>query len=59
MYLDGEEQEVVDFSKQNHVPAFVFPEDDASKLDVLVENMGRVNYAEFRSPVLNIQRKGL
>ena len=28
-------------------------------LDVLVENMGRVNYAEFKSPVLNSQRKGI
>ena len=29
-----------------------------ARLDVLVENMGRVNYAEFRTPVLNSQRKG-
>ena len=28
-------------------------------LDVLVENLGRVNYADFQSPVLNNQRKGL
>lgn len=27
-------------------------------VDILVENMGRVNYADFNSPILNDQRKG-
>lgn len=28
-------------------------------VDILVENMGRVNYADFNSPILNDQRKGI
>ena len=32
--------------------------EDDTVVDILVENMGRVNYAEFNSPILNDQRKG-
>ena len=32
---------------------------NVNTLDLLVENMGRVNYAESGSPILNQQRKGI
>ena len=56
VYVDGQRRALVDFtdsSKTVQLGSF----SDAT-LDILVENMGRVNYAEFRSPVLNMQRKG-
>ena len=29
------------------------------KLDILVENCGRVNYCDYKSPLMDTQRKGI
>ena len=56
VYIDGRERAVLDATQQTPM-INLGPLADA-RLDVIVENMGRVNYAEFRTPVLNSQRKG-
>jgi len=58
LYLNQKEVEVVDFLMKDHVTNLNSKAGE-NTLDILVENLSRVNYAEFKSPVLNNQRKGL
>jgi len=56
--LNGSEVETVDWTTSDHVvPLTAKP--GTNRVDVLVENCGRVNYADFESDLLNSQRKGL
>ncbi len=57
IFLNSKEIDVVDCYEKDHV-TLIRTEDEENTLDIFVENMGRVNYAEFKSPVLNDQRKG-
>jgi hypothetical protein len=56
--LNGKPVDVVDWSKRNYETKLVTRSDGDNRLDLLVENCGRVNYAEFESSILNEQRKG-
>ena len=56
--LNGKEVEVVDWLETDHVIR-LDAGDGKNQLDILVENCGRVNYADFDSPLLNNQHKGL
>lgn len=61
------EVETIDWSQRDHVTRLdhrpssnTDPRPSGSnRLQILVENCGRVNYADFNSPVFNNQRKGL
>lgn len=56
LYLDGR-LEATQYQEEIGDPIFVHPKQEVSQLDVLVENMGRVNYgSKFRA---DTQRKGL
>lgn len=55
VYVNGLEEDIVDFTARNYT---ITLKQQSCDLDILVENMGRVNYAEFNSTVLNNQRKG-
>jgi len=57
--LNGEEVETVDWTKPDHVVQLLHAKPGMNQVDVLVENCGRVNYADFASGLLNSQRKGL
>jgi len=56
--LNGEEVETVDWTKCDHVILLHAAKPGMNRIDVLVENCGRVNYADFNSSLLNNQRKG-
>jgi hypothetical protein len=57
--LNGKEIETVDWTKTDHVIHLNAQLTELKHLQILVENCGRVNYADFNSPILNSQRKGL
>lgn len=56
--LNGKELETVDSSKHDNVICLP-TEPGKNVLDILVENLGRVNYASFKSSILNEQHKGI
>lgn len=56
--LNGKELETVDSSKHDNVICLP-TEPGRNVLDILVENLGRVNYASFKSSILNEQHKGI
>lgn len=56
--LNGDVLETVDCSMIDKVVCLP-TKSGKNVLDILVENLGRVNYASFNSPILNDQRKGL
>jgi len=55
--LNGEEVETVDWTRHDHV-ILLHSKPGMNQIDILVENCGRVNYADFNSDLLNNQRKG-
>jgi len=57
--LNGEEVATIDWTTtaRDHVIA-LRGKLGMNRVDVLVENCGRVNYADFNSSLLNSQRKG-
>ena len=57
MLLNGEELETVDWTMHDHV-ILLHSKPGMNQIDILVENCGRVNYADFNSDLLNNQRKG-
>ena len=57
MLLNGEEVETVDWTMHDHV-IMLRAKSGMNRIDVLVENCGRVNFADFESSLLNNQRKG-
>jgi len=62
IFVDGVEKAVIDWtSTSENLTVALSPAGDqaTSKLDILVENHGRVNYATEASGILNNQRKGL
>ena len=50
--------DVVDWLKKNHETKITTDGASNTRLDILVENCGRVNYADVDSPIFNEQRKG-
>ncbi|CAH1790221.1 unnamed protein product [Owenia fusiformis] len=58
VYLNGEQIDVLDCTVEDHVIPLELASGE-NTLEILVENMGRVNYGDFQSPILNDQRKGL
>jgi len=58
--VNGRQIDVVDWSTTGHVTELdLRPQGHGSVLlQIVVENCGRVNYADFNSSVLNNQRKG-
>ena len=56
--INGREVDSFDSRDPNHVTNLTLTSDE-SQLDILVDNMGRVNYADYESPLLNEQRKGI
>lgn len=57
--LNGSAIDVVDWSKRDYQTNLTTQSSGVNRLDILVENCGRVNYAEFGSSILNEQRKGV
>jgi len=55
--LNGEEVESVDWTRRDHVTS-LHPQPGMNQIDVVVENCGRVNYADYNSSLLDSQRKG-
>lgn len=55
--LNSKELETVDSSKLDNVICLP-TEPGKNVLDIMVENLGRVNYASFKSSILNEQHKG-
>lgn len=56
--IDGKQAGVLEWLEENPSLKIDYAK-ESGQLDVIVENLGRVNYADFESPVLNDQRKGL
>jgi len=56
--LNGEPLETIDWTRHDHV-VLLRAKTGMNRIDVLVENCGRVNYANFDSDLLNNQHKGL
>jgi len=50
--------DVVDWLKKNNETKITTDSSSNNRLDILVENCGRVNYADVDSPIFNEQRKG-
>jgi len=55
--LNGTEVDTVDWTKHDHV-VLLHGKPGMNQIDVLVENCGRVNYADFDSSLLDSQHKG-
>jgi len=55
--VNGEAVETVDWTMHDHV-IMLRSQPGMNRIDLLVENCGRVNFADFDSSLLNSQRKG-
>jgi hypothetical protein len=56
--INDVEVDVIHWTSKDHLTELPTHSPDGSTLDILVENLGRVNYADFKSPLLDMQRKG-
>ncbi|XP_064611298.1 beta-galactosidase-1-like protein 2 [Liolophura sinensis] len=58
IFVDGKETAVLD-CKVKDQEVDIRTSKDSFILDILVENLGRVNYCDFKTSILNEQRKGI
>ena len=55
--MNDDKVETVDWTTNDHV-ILLHGKPGMNQIDILVENCGRVNYADYNSTLLNSQRKG-